>query len=107
MSKILIIGACGQLGTELTLRLRELKGKENIVATDLRGPVDVIADGPFEVLDILDKSLFGNCPWDKGNWMAFTLWDLRCSDGNGHCLCKNIVMNFDRRHDAKAKNKCW
>ncbi len=58
MNKILIVGACGQLGTELTIKLRELKGKDNVVATDLRGPVDLIADGPFEKLDILDKSQF-------------------------------------------------
>ncbi len=55
MHKILIIGACGQLGTELTIRLRELKGKENVVATDLRAPIDLIADGPFEKLDIMDE----------------------------------------------------
>jgi nucleoside-diphosphate-sugar epimerase len=58
MNKILIIGACGQLGTELTLKLRELKGKENVIASDLRGPIDLIADGPFEKLDILDKGSF-------------------------------------------------
>ncbi len=58
MNKILIVGACGQLGTELTIKLRALKGKDNVVATDLRGPVDLIADGPFEKLDILDKSQF-------------------------------------------------
>ncbi|MEP5613809.1 MAG: NAD-dependent epimerase/dehydratase family protein [Cyclobacteriaceae bacterium] len=58
MNKILIIGACGQLGTELTIKLRELKGKENVVATDLRGPVDHIADGPFEKLDIMDRENF-------------------------------------------------
>lgn len=58
MNKILIIGACGQLGTELTLKLRALKGKENVIASDLRDPVDLIADGPYEKLDILDKDAF-------------------------------------------------
>lgn len=58
MSKILIVGACGQLGTELTIKLRELKGNDNIIATDLREPVSLIADGPFEKLDILDKTQF-------------------------------------------------
>jgi len=66
MNKILIIGACGQLGTELTIKLRELKGKENVVATDLRGPVDLIVDGPFEKLDILDQERF-NSVLDKHN----------------------------------------
>lgn len=58
MDKILIIGACGQLGTELTIKLRELKGKENVVASDLRGPVELIKDGPFEQLNILEKESF-------------------------------------------------
>lgn len=58
MNKILIIGACGQLGTELTIKLRELKGKENVVASDLRWPDDLVADGPFEKLDIMDREEF-------------------------------------------------
>lgn len=59
MDKILIIGACGQLGTELTLKLRELKGKENVIASDLRmHPVDLISDGIYEQLDIMDKDRF-------------------------------------------------
>lgn len=59
MDKILIIGACGQLGTELTLKLRELKGNENVIASDLRmHPVELIADGVYEQLDIMDKDRF-------------------------------------------------
>lgn len=59
MDKILIIGACGQLGTELTGKLRVLKGHENVIATDLRPePVPSLSDGPYEQLDILDKSRF-------------------------------------------------
>ena len=48
----MITGALGQIGSELTLRLRELFGKENVVATDIRQPV-VDQDGPFETLDVL------------------------------------------------------
>lgn len=59
MDKILIIGACGQLGTELTLKLRELKGDENVIASDLREtPVSLIADGLYEKLDIMDRDAF-------------------------------------------------
>ncbi|WP_421893626.1 NAD-dependent epimerase/dehydratase family protein [Marinoscillum sp.] len=56
MKKILVIGACGQLGTELTLKLRDLFGVENVVASDLREAVDLIKDGPYEQLDVMDKS---------------------------------------------------
>jgi len=55
MEKVLVIGACGQLGTELTLKLRDLFGIENVVASDLRGPVDLIKDGPYEQLDAMNK----------------------------------------------------
>lgn len=55
MEKILVIGACGQLGTELTLKLRDLLGIEQVIASDLREPADLIKDGPFESLDVMNK----------------------------------------------------
>lgn len=59
MDKILIIGACGQLGTELTLKLRELKGTENVIASDLRDePIELLTDGPYEKLNIMNKEAF-------------------------------------------------
>lgn len=54
-TKILIIGACGQIGTELTKKLREQYGVENVVASDIRKlNVDVVNDGIFEVINALD-----------------------------------------------------
>jgi len=53
MDKILITGACGQLGSELTAKLRSLYGVHQVVASDIREPED--EDGPFEKLDVLDK----------------------------------------------------
>jgi len=53
---ILIIGACGQLGTELTETLREIYGNSQVVASDIRvSDHDVFASGPFELLNVLDK----------------------------------------------------
>ena len=49
---ILILGACGQIGTELTLALRELYGNEQVVASDIREGTDSLMNsGPFELLD--------------------------------------------------------
>lgn len=49
---ILIIGACGQIGTELTLALRERFGGDRVIASDIReGNKDLMASGPFELLD--------------------------------------------------------
>ena len=53
--KILIIGACGQIGTELTHKLRSLYGTDNVIASDIRKlNNDVVNSGPFEVINALD-----------------------------------------------------
>ena len=54
---ILIIGACGQIGTELTLKLRELYGKETVIASDIReGNTELMNSGVFKILDATDKN---------------------------------------------------
>ncbi|MEL5939216.1 L-threonine 3-dehydrogenase [Tetragenococcus halophilus] len=57
MKRILITGCLGQIGSELTMRLREVYGKENIIATDIREIEGdpVIKSGPFEILDVMNK----------------------------------------------------
>ncbi|NVO33344.1 NAD-dependent epimerase/dehydratase family protein [Hymenobacter lapidiphilus] len=54
---ILVIGAGGQLGLELTQELRRLYGASNVVAADVRQPKDaeLAQAGPFELLDVLDQ----------------------------------------------------
>ncbi|AZQ43479.1 NAD-dependent epimerase/dehydratase family protein [Nonlabens ponticola] len=53
--KILVIGACGQIGTELTMRLRELYGNDAVIAGDIReGSEELMASGPFEIMDAMD-----------------------------------------------------
>ncbi|SDD64021.1 Nucleoside-diphosphate-sugar epimerase [Pricia antarctica] len=52
---ILIVGACGQIGTELTYALRDKYGNENVIASDIReGNDDLMGSGPFEILDATD-----------------------------------------------------
>lgn len=53
--RILIIGAGGQIGIELTENLSKLYGNENVVAADLK-PIPALANNPFEKLDVLDKN---------------------------------------------------
>lgn len=60
-TKILIIGACGQIGTELTAKLRETYGVENVVASDIRKlENDVVNNGIFEVINALDFNQIQN-----------------------------------------------
>ena len=52
---ILIIGACGQIGTELTFSLREKYGNDVVIASDIReGNENLMNSGPFEQLDATD-----------------------------------------------------
>lgn len=54
-TKILIIGACGQIGTELTARLRAIYGVKNVIASDVtKLNNSVVNDGIFEVVNALD-----------------------------------------------------
>ena len=53
--RILIIGASGQIGTELTLCLRKKYGDSKVIATDIREDDGTLStDGPFEILDAMD-----------------------------------------------------
>lgn len=57
MKKILIIGACGQIGTALTENLRKEFGNENVIASDIReGAKHIMESGPFEIIDATDKN---------------------------------------------------
>jgi len=55
MDRIMVIGAAGQIGSELVIELRKVYGNENVFATDIKpGPRDIVEGGPFQVLDVMD-----------------------------------------------------
>lgn len=56
--KILVIGACGQIGVELTLALRKLYGGEYVIASDLREENPLLhGTGPYVSLDVMNKEM--------------------------------------------------
>lgn len=56
--KILVIGASGQIGVELTLALRKLYGNANVVASDLREENQLLkGTGPYVSLDVMNKEM--------------------------------------------------
>ncbi|MFH4968451.1 NAD-dependent epimerase/dehydratase family protein [Gaetbulibacter sp. M240] len=60
--KILIIGACGQIGSELTFKLREEYGAKNVVASDISySNLEVANSGNFEIVDAQDYASMKTC----------------------------------------------
>ncbi len=55
MEKIMVIGASGQIGSELVVELRKIYGQDNVWGTDIKTPpADVANEGPFQVMDVMD-----------------------------------------------------
>ena len=58
MKKILITGSLGQIGSELTLKLRKEYGISNVISTDIKSvDNEITGDGIFHILDVLDEKI--------------------------------------------------
>lgn len=56
--KILVIGACGQIGVELTTELRRIHGANHVIAGDLRDEHELLkGTGPFVTCDVMNKEM--------------------------------------------------
>ena len=56
--KILVIGASGQIGVELTLALRNIYGNANVIASDLREENPLLSGtGPYVSMDVMNKEM--------------------------------------------------
>ena len=78
--KILIIGAGGQIGIELTQELSALYGSSNVIAADLK-PILSLENNPFEKLDILDKTALLNVVKKHGISQVYLLAALLSATG--------------------------
>ena len=62
ISKTLIIGACGQIGSELTYKLRAELGVENVIASDIKeSNLELVKSGPFKILDAKNFEQIQDC----------------------------------------------
>ena len=60
--KVLIIGACGQIGSELTFKLRAIYGRDNVIASDINTrKLDLVNSGPFEIIDAKNFNAIKDC----------------------------------------------
>ncbi|MDF2837111.1 MAG: NAD-dependent epimerase/dehydratase [Paenibacillus sp.] len=59
MKRIMLTGALGQIGSEITIKLREMYGNDAVLATDIREDLSLAAQGgPFRALDVTDGQAF-------------------------------------------------
>ncbi len=60
--RILVIGACGQIGSELTYKLRLQNGADNVIASDINeGNFELVNSGTFEVIDAKNFNQIKSC----------------------------------------------
>lgn len=95
---ILVTGAMGQIGSELTLALRDRYGNDNVVATDLRPPEGPLADtGPSAVLDVTDIRAAGEAITRHGIDTVYHLAAILSATGEGNpALCWHVNMDGTR-----------
>ncbi|HUU79518.1 MAG TPA: NAD-dependent epimerase/dehydratase family protein [candidate division Zixibacteria bacterium] len=111
MKRILVIGAAGQIGSELVPFLREKYGKENVIATGrkTRLPQKMLDGGPCIYLDALDQESLKKVLYENqidtiyhmasilsatGEKMPQTAWDI-----NMNGLVN--VLEVSRRYDIE------
>src|ERR1700733_2571780 len=54
-TKILLIGASGQLGSELTQALWNIHGRDNVIASDIKDAQGVLKEGRYEKFDVMQR----------------------------------------------------
>lgn len=54
-TRVLLVGAGGQLGSELTQGLRSIYGNDNVIASDIKDAQGLLAEGPYEKLDVMQR----------------------------------------------------
>ena len=93
MKKILIVGAGGQIGSELTGYLRSIYGGSNVFAADLRHNEALAGDGPFIQMDVLDRDRYAYAVHKNGIDTIFNLVALLSATGEKNPqLAWNINM---------------
>ena len=78
--KVLVIGAGGQIGIELTEKLSELYGSSNVIAADLH-PSPSLLNNPYEKLDVMDREGLYNIVKKHGIKQVYLLAALLSATG--------------------------
>ncbi|MEM4649687.1 MAG: NAD-dependent epimerase/dehydratase family protein [Candidatus Bathyarchaeia archaeon] len=96
MTKILVTGACGQIGSELVPALRSIYGKDNVIATGhITKPTKKLRNsGPFYYLNIMDKEQLAKIVMDNDVDTIYHLASILSAIGEQNPqLCYEVNMN--------------
>ena len=85
MKRILVVGAGGQIGSELVPYLRSIYGASNVVATDVKHNAVLAEAGPFESLDALDAKQYAELVDKYKIDSIFNLVALLSATGEKNC----------------------
>jgi len=92
-NKILVTGAAGQIGIELTAELREKYGTENVIAIDIR-ETEIAKKGPFKICNVLDLNKYKKIVNDNNVGTVYHLAAILSATGEKNPkLCFDINMN--------------
>ncbi len=83
MEKILVIGSCGQIGSELVPALRNRYGNENVIASGIHTPPGnkICDSGTIIYLDVLDKSSIQKIVYENNINIIFNLASMLSATG--------------------------
>ena len=101
ISRILVIGAMGQIGSELTPALRERYGAAHVIAADLYEPQSPVLrnGGPFELLDIRDRARLDAVKHVPGYFFGEQWAGGKDSSSAGYCGQAQWQFNMTRGYD--------
>ena len=111
-SRILVTGALGQIGTELTEALRERYGADAVVASDVRDLPDhpCVLGGPYRNLSVIDADAFDRVVVEEGIGTVYHLAAILSAAGEKKPeLCERInvggtvtVLEAARNHSLRV-----
>lgn len=115
MEKILIIGAGGQIGVELTLALRELYGRNQVIATDIKEEPALLkaANGPFCHLDATDAKAVADLIVKEGITQVYLLAAILSATGESRPLwawdinMSSLLDLLEACREHKVKKLYW
>lgn len=112
--KILVIGACGQIGVELTLALRKIYGNSNVLAADLREENELLhGTGPYVSIDALNKEMLHVLVIRQGITQVYLLAAILSATGEKnpnlawHLNMQSLLNVLDIAREEKLHKVYW